>query len=208
MFFRKLKGLVIPLLSSMCLIGTGFGLWQFADNEFNGEASASVNILPDEIVNGELTISPLNTNLYQEYRVIFEQGEANDIYNEAVGISLVPEISFSFNTSLKLPNESQTDSYYYLKFEVETNNTAFNKYAEIVTTNDFCISDIEPKSDETSNTYDYTFSTSPSFKYQENMKPLNSKEYNTMLEELDKNKDTPITIKASVYIGGNNNEIQ
>ena len=29
-----------------------------------------------------------------------------------------------------------------------------------------------------------------------------------MLEELDNNKNIPITIKVSVYIGGNNNEIQ
>lgn len=167
-------------------------------------------ILEENIPFGEVRFLSAQDFDYDDYRIVFEQGQTNGEYDETVGIYLVPSLKFEFSgyqvgeTLGKPADLANYDFYYYFEFENSGPIFAENGYGMYV-------SDAEAQSFATRKLLDVdwtkqstTFSFSPIFHYINDRKPTTTDEYQTMLTKIaEDNTDSVVTLNITFEMRGN-----
>lgn len=167
-------------------------------------------ILEENIPFGKVEFLSAQDSDYENYRIVFEQGQTNGAYDETKGISLVPSLQFVFSSyqigeTLGKPADfANYDFYYYFEF---TNNGSifsdggYGMYVSEVEAQSFAtrkLLDVDWTKEST------TFSFNPVFHYRNDRKPTTTNEYQEMIEAISTdNTDSIITLFITFEMRGN-----
>lgn len=209
MLGKTFRYFVIPFLSFSILCSAGFCVWLFS-SEIKTDASLTGGVLlENEADLGRIRfVDPLQLD-FQEYRIIFEQKESNEIYNETSGIRLIPSLKFElydYHPTEKLEKPAEVmdyQFYYYFDFSHEGLTFSSEGYGEYVSQSPAHSFETRQilEVDWTKESTSFTFE--PVFHYQEGRKPNSSSGYAKMLEDIYNDKSPSIfTLHVSFEKGG------
>ncbi len=106
-FANKIKhlllGTLIPLFAASTLVLTGFSLWQFDINIEKNIDFHSQSVVVNPYVDGDYGIitTAQNNVLYpNNWRLAFEEGVEEDIYDNTTGINFTPDIDVNIKITM------------------------------------------------------------------------------------------------------------
>ena len=106
-FANKIKhlllGTLIPLFAASTLVLTGFSLWQFDINIEKNIYFYSQSVVVNPYVDGDYGIitTAQNNVLYpNQWRLTFEEGVEEDIYDNTTGINFTPDIDVNIKITM------------------------------------------------------------------------------------------------------------
>ncbi len=190
MLGKVTRYIVVPVMSFSILCAAGFCVWIFSD-EVQSDIPLTGDVLLEEKVEfGKATfVDPLDLD-YEEYRIVFNQGGNNKIYDEASGISLVPSLQFVFSNyhlTDRLEKPAEFEGYqfhYYFDFTHEGaifQSTGYGEYIQTESAQSFAtrkVLEVDWAAETT------TVEFKPVFHYKKGKKPESSAEYQQMLEAI------------------------
>lgn len=113
---KSIIAIFIPLVASSTLIATGFSLWGFLNDEYPIDEriySQSVDVKPYYDSLGTITYS-WDDDLYQDLRIVFEEGNEQQVTSNEEGITFMPSLHLNFKD---VPYVTNTE----ITFSISTN---------------------------------------------------------------------------------------
>lgn len=190
MFSKLTRCLLVPALSFSCIVSSGFAVFVF-NEELAADAPLEASILLESDVQyGMVGFLAASYSDHQDYRIVFEQGGAEYIHDEEVGVSFVPSLRFIFFDYK--PDDSFTDSsilgdyafFYYFSFANDGAIFGDDGYAMFREDIDGQSPDrkIELVVDYSQSSTEVSFS--PQFRYRPGRKPTTSAAYQQMMSDI------------------------
>lgn len=190
MFNKVSRCFLIPFLSFSIVCASGFCIWIFFDGIKETETLNGKVLLEGTSDYGTISFVDPQDLDYEQYRIVFEQGNNSELYDETKGIYLVPSLTFIFSDyhpdgTLEKPATMEGYSFY---FYVDFTNTGVifseNGYGKYISEEAGHSASTKQKID-----VDWTSSTTrvsfdPVFHYREGKKPDSNEKYKKMLQDI------------------------
>lgn len=190
MFHKVSRCFLIPFLSFSIVCASGFCIWIFFDGVKNTEKMEGKVLLEGSSDYGTISfVSPQDLD-YEQYRIVFEQGSNNEIYDETKGIYLVPSLEFIFSDyhpdgKIEKPAGLEGFSFY---FYVDFSNTGSifseNGYGKYISEEPGQSAATKQKIDVDWTASSTRISFDPVFHYRSGKKPGTNEKYQEMLRSI------------------------
>ena len=212
---RTIIAIFIPLVASSTLIATGFSLWGFLNDEYPIDEriySQSVDVKPYYDSLGTITYS-WDDDLYHDLRIVFEEGNEQQVTSNEEGITFMPEIQINIKD---VPLITNSEVAFYIDTIFNSDPNCSFKYDYYLDPQGFRIGEEETILENLVLSYEQIMETqsdsglnldiTPIYHWIDGSKPLDSASYGDFINNCE-NCTCSISVSLNLSItniGGNN----
>lgn len=214
---RTIIAIFIPLVASSTMIATGFSLWGFLNHEYTIDEriySQSVDVKPYYDSLGAITYS-WDDNLYHDLRIVFEEGNEQQVTSNEEGITFMPEIKINIKD---VPLITNSEVAFYINTIFNSDPNCSFKYDYYMDPQGFTLQDddtetiykqivlSEQQIQQSQTSEGLSFNITPIYHWNMGTKPLNEAEYGEFIKSCREcTCSISLTLNLSISnIGGNN----